>query len=174
MPASVGVSLANPDRPVVCFSGDGSAMYSIQALWTAAHHKLPLTVVIANNGGYRIIKQRLLAFHGDDHYVGMDFVDPPVDFTGLAKSLGLEAMRITDPRELKSDADVGVQPARREVDRGGGRRDGVTVIAARIHGPARDRSSGGLVTSSSPRDQARNRTSTGHVLANDVAGVSKY
>jgi benzoylformate decarboxylase len=87
---------------VACFTGDGSAMYSIQALWTAAHHKLPLTVVIVNNGGYRIIKQRLLAFHGDDHYVGMDFVDPPVDFTGLAKSLGLESMRITESKDLKS------------------------------------------------------------------------
>jgi benzoylformate decarboxylase len=102
LPASVGVSLANPDRPVVCFSGDGSSMYSIQALWTAANHKLPLTFIIVNNGGYRIIKQRLLAFHGDDHYVGMDFVDPPVDFTGLAKSLGLEAIKITDPGQLKS------------------------------------------------------------------------
>jgi benzoylformate decarboxylase len=101
LPASVGVSLANPDRPVLCFSGDGSAMYSIQSLWTAAHHKLPLTVVIANNGGYRIIKQRLLAFHGDDHYVGMDFADPPVDFAGMAKSMGLEAMRITSPADLK-------------------------------------------------------------------------
>ena len=101
LPASVGVSLANPQRPVVCFSGDGSAMYSIQSLWTAAHHKLPLNVVICNNGGYRIIKQRLLAFHGDDHYVGMDFADPPVDFCGMAKSLGLEAIRITDPAELK-------------------------------------------------------------------------
>jgi benzoylformate decarboxylase len=102
LPASVGVSLANPDRPVVCFSGDGSAMYSIQALWTAAHHKLPLTVLIANNGGYRIIKQRLLAFHGDDHYVGMDFVEPKVDFAGVAKSLGLEAIRITEAKDLKS------------------------------------------------------------------------
>ena len=95
LPASVGVSLANPDRPVVCFSGDGSAMYSIQALWTAAKHRLPLTVVIANNGGYRIIKQRLLAFHGDDNYVGMDFADPGVDFVGLARALGLEATRVT-------------------------------------------------------------------------------
>jgi benzoylformate decarboxylase len=101
LPASVGVSLANPQRPVVCFSGDGSAMYSIQALWTAAHHKLPLNVVIANNGGYRIIKQRLLAFHGDDHYVGMDFVDPKVDFAGIATALGLEAIRISEPSELK-------------------------------------------------------------------------
>src|SRR5579863_4955839 len=102
LPASVGVSMANPDRPVVCYSGDGSAMYSIQALWTAAHHKLPLSVVIANNGGYRIIKQRLLAFHGDDHYVGMDFVDPKVDFTGMAKALGLQAFRIGAASELKS------------------------------------------------------------------------
>jgi benzoylformate decarboxylase len=100
LPASVGVSLANPDRPVVCYSGDGSAMYSIQALWTAAHHKLPLSVVIVNNGGYRIIKQRLLSFHGDDNYVGMDFIDPPVDFAGMARALGLEAIRISDPREL--------------------------------------------------------------------------
>ena len=102
LPASVGVSLANPERPVVCYSGDGSSMYSIQALWTAANHKLPLTFIIVNNGGYRIIKQRLLAFHGDDHYVGMDFIDPPVDFTGVAKSLGLEATKVTDPGQLKS------------------------------------------------------------------------
>ncbi|MGH6679297.1 MAG: thiamine pyrophosphate-binding protein, partial [Bradyrhizobium sp.] len=101
LPASIGVSLANRERPVVCYSGDGSAMYSIQALWTAAHHKLPLNVVIANNGGYRIIKQRLLSFHGDDNYIGMDFVDPPVDFAGIARALGLEATRITDPKELK-------------------------------------------------------------------------
>ncbi|WJR79461.1 thiamine pyrophosphate-dependent enzyme [Bradyrhizobium sp. NP1] len=102
LPASVGVSLANHGRPVVCYTGDGSAMYSIQALWTAAHHKLPLNVVIVNNGGYRIIKQRLLSFHGDDNYVGMDFVDPPVDYSGLARSLGLEAIRITAPGELKA------------------------------------------------------------------------
>jgi benzoylformate decarboxylase len=101
LPASVGVSMANPDRPVVCYSGDGSAMYSIQSLWTAAHHKLPLTFVIANNGGYRIIKQRLLAFHGDDHFVGMDFVDPKVEFAELAKSLGLEAIRITEAKDLR-------------------------------------------------------------------------
>lgn len=100
LPASVGASLANPDRPVVCFSGDGSAMYSIQALWTAARHKLPLTVVIANNGGYRIIKQRLIAFHGDDNFIGMDFADPPVDFAGLARALGLEAVRIEAAGDL--------------------------------------------------------------------------
>jgi benzoylformate decarboxylase len=77
-------------------------MYSIQALWAAAHHNLPLTVVLVNNGGYRIIKQRLLAFHQDNHFVGMDFKDPPVDFTALAKALGVEAVRVHAGKESPS------------------------------------------------------------------------
>lgn len=100
LPASIGISLANPERPVVCYVGDGSAMYSIQSLWTAAKHNLPLTVVLINNGGYRIIKQRLLAFHGDNHFVGMDFQEPKVDFAGLAQSLGVDAIRIEEPKDL--------------------------------------------------------------------------
>ena len=56
--------------------------------------------MIANNGGYRIIKQRLKAFHGNDHFIGMDFADPEVDFTALAKSLGMPAERITEPDAL--------------------------------------------------------------------------
>ena len=92
--APPGASLANPGRPVVCYSGDGSAMYSIQSLWTAAHHGLPITFVLLNNGGYRIIKQRLRAFHGTNHFIGMDFDKPSVDFTAIARGLGLEAFRI--------------------------------------------------------------------------------
>jgi benzoylformate decarboxylase len=102
LPAAVGVALAQAPRPVCCYSGDGSAMYSIQALWTAAHHKLPITYVIANNGGYRIIKQRLLSFHGNDHYVGMDFADPAIDFAALAKSLGMPSEKISDPDAVPS------------------------------------------------------------------------
>jgi benzoylformate decarboxylase len=97
LPAAVGVALAQAPRPVCCFSGDGSAMYSIQALWTAAHHKLPITYVIANNGGYRIIKQRLRSFHGNDHYIGMDFADPAIDFAALARSMGMAAEKVTEP-----------------------------------------------------------------------------
>ncbi|MGE0748849.1 MAG: thiamine pyrophosphate-binding protein, partial [Rhodospirillales bacterium] len=77
LPAAIGVQLAL-DRPVVAIVGDGSAMYSIQALWTAAHHNLPIAFVIANNKGYRIIKQRLLAFHGNREFIGMDFVEPEI------------------------------------------------------------------------------------------------
>jgi benzoylformate decarboxylase len=100
VPAAVGVAFAQAPRPVCCFSGDGSAMYTIQALWTAANAKLPITYVIANNGGYRIIKQRLKAFHGSDKYVGMDFEDPKIDFAGLARSLGMPAERISAPDAL--------------------------------------------------------------------------
>ncbi|MEM1298491.1 MAG: thiamine pyrophosphate-dependent enzyme [Pseudomonadota bacterium] len=103
---AVGVQLAHPDRKVCAVIGDGSSMYSIQALWTAANQKLPLTYVIINNGGYRIIKQRLRAFHGSEHFVGMDFQDPPVDFTGLARSLGVKAERVEDPSGLRVALDA--------------------------------------------------------------------
>lgn len=100
LPASIGVAIAQAPRPVCCFSGDGSAMYSIQSLWTAANMKLPITFVIANNGGYRIIKQRLLAFHGNAQFVGMDFNDPYIDFTMMAQSLGVPGRRIENPGDL--------------------------------------------------------------------------
>ena len=100
MAGAVGVQLALPGRPVVAVIGDGSAMYSIQALWTAANAKLPITYVIANNGGYRIIKERLKSFHGVERYTGMEFKDPPIDFVGLARSMGVTAMRITDPDDI--------------------------------------------------------------------------
>ncbi|MEM9138694.1 MAG: thiamine pyrophosphate-dependent enzyme [Pseudomonadota bacterium] len=97
---AVGVQLAHPGRPVVCVSGDGSAMYSLQAIWTAAHLKLPLAYVIVNNGGYRIIRQRLRAFHGNDDFTGMWFKDPELDFRALARAMGVAAERIEAPRDL--------------------------------------------------------------------------
>ena len=100
MAGAVGVQLALRDRPVVAVVGDGSAMYSIQALWTAANAKLPITYVIANNGGYRIIKERLKSFHGVEEYTGMEFKDPPIDFTGLARSMGVAAQQIEDPDDI--------------------------------------------------------------------------
>ena len=97
MGAAVGIQLAHPDRPVVAIVGDGSAMYSIQALWTAAHLDLPITYAIANNRGYRILKQRLVAFHANDRFVGMDLTRPEIDFVALAGALGVTSRRIADP-----------------------------------------------------------------------------
>ena len=52
--------------------------------------------VICNNGGYRILKQRLKAFHGDERFIGMDFKDPAIDVAGLARAFGVHAHRIED------------------------------------------------------------------------------
>ena len=97
---AIGIQLAQPHRPLVAIIGDGSAMYSIQALWTAAHLDLPITYIICNNRSYRILKERLLAFKGmaatNQSFTGMDFHDPPIDFVALAQSMGVKAQRITE------------------------------------------------------------------------------
>lgn len=97
IPASIGIKVALPNRPVVALIGDGSAMYTIQALWTAAHQKLDIVFVIFNNSSYRILKQRVHAMRGhaaqQDLYVGMELNDPPVDFVTLSKSLGVAGER---------------------------------------------------------------------------------
>jgi len=100
--AAVGVQLAQPNRRVVAISGDGSAMYSPQALWTAAHLELPILFLIFNNQGYRILKERLLAFHGNDQYIGMNLREPSIDFTGLATSLGMPAKKITETAQFET------------------------------------------------------------------------
>jgi benzoylformate decarboxylase len=97
LPAAIGVKLALPDRPVVALIGDGSAMYTIQALWTAARYRLPIVWVIFNNTSYRILKQRLVMLRGlaeqADTFVGMELNDPAIDFVGLARSLGIDGQR---------------------------------------------------------------------------------
>jgi benzoylformate decarboxylase len=97
LPAAIGVKLALPARPVVALIGDGSAMYTVQALWTAAHRKIAVVFVILNNASYRILKQRTQALRGHAaqtaRYVGMELTDPAIDFVGLARSLGLAAGR---------------------------------------------------------------------------------
>jgi benzoylformate decarboxylase len=100
MGGAVGISLALRDRPVVAIVGDGSAMYSIQALWTAAHLRVPITYVIANNRGYRILKERLKSMRGTDKFIGMDLREPEIDFAALAQSMGVPARRIADPAEV--------------------------------------------------------------------------
>jgi benzoylformate decarboxylase len=105
LPAAIGVKLALPERPVVGLVGDGSAMYTCQALWTAARYRVGVTLVILNNSSYRILKQRIHAMKGlaaqADRYIAMDLDDPRVDFVRLAESLGVRAERV------EKAADVG-------------------------------------------------------------------
>ena len=97
---AIGVKVAMPDRPVVAVSGDGSAMYSVQALWTAAHHKLAIVFVILANRQYRILKHNVDVWRqnfeaGTQHpYQQMDLTGPDLDFVHLAAGMGVEAIRI--------------------------------------------------------------------------------
>jgi benzoylformate decarboxylase len=100
VPGAVGISMALPGRPIAAMVGDGSAMYGIQGLWTAAHHRLPITYIIANNRGYRIIKERLVSFRKTDRFTGMDLREPDIDFVSLAESFGLAARRVTGPQDI--------------------------------------------------------------------------
>ena len=110
--AAVGVQLAQPDRPVVAVLGDGSSLYSPQALWSAAHLNLPITFVMLNNRGYRILKERLIAFHDDDRFIGMDFDAPTIDLAGLARSLGVEAQTVTNPKDFAQSFDTALTDSR--------------------------------------------------------------
>ena len=97
LPAAIGVKLALPHRPVVALIGDGSAMYTCQALWTAAHDRVGVVFVILNNRSYRILKQRTNAMKGfaaqTDRYIGMDITEPAVDYVALAQALGVSGAR---------------------------------------------------------------------------------
>jgi len=105
LPAALGVKLALAERPVVALIGDGSTMYSFQGLWTAAHYGLGVVFVICNNSGYRILKERTYALGGfsakADSYIAMDLEQPPIDFVGLARSLGVSGKRAETTREVE-------------------------------------------------------------------------
>jgi benzoylformate decarboxylase len=97
LPAAIGIKLALPQRPVVALIGDGSAMYTCQALWTAARYRIGVIFVILNNTSYRILKQRVQAVRGHAAqtgiYVGMELDSPAIDFVGLARAQGVAAER---------------------------------------------------------------------------------
>jgi benzoylformate decarboxylase len=98
MPAALGVSLAIGREPVLCVVGDGSAMYSPQALWTAAHEHLPVIFAVANNHEYDILRKSEAVLDqttgGNGHAVGLDLVDPSVRYTDLARAHGVAATRV--------------------------------------------------------------------------------
>jgi len=97
LPATIGVKLAQPDRPVLGIIGDGSTLYVNQALWTAAHYRIPVVWLICNNAQYMILKRRLQAYGGAaakaETYIGLDMVDPEIDFLALARAMGVHGVR---------------------------------------------------------------------------------
>ena len=118
MPSPIGLKLACPERQVVGIVADGGALYTIQALWTAAHHRIPVTWVIVNNASYRILKINMTNYRGEGAlgrgFIGVDLVDPPLDFARIAQAFGVKGVRVEDPADI-GDA---VRAAQRPVSHG--------------------------------------------------------
>ena len=114
--ATMGAQCAHPDRPVFGIIGDGSAMMTIQGLWTAANDNIPCTFVICNNGAYRVLKVNFNTYQGEvlklpetsgGRLLYSDFTTP-FDMVAIANGLGITAEHITDPAEIKPAVDRAV------------------------------------------------------------------
>ena len=106
LPAATGAAIACPDRPVWCLQADGSAMYTISALWTQAREGLDVTTVIYNNAAYAILRLELAAVGIDAAGASstarslLDLDRPRLDFVALATGLGVPAVRAETAEEL--------------------------------------------------------------------------
>lgn len=108
LPAATGAAVACPDRPVWCLQADGSAMYTISALWTHARESLDITTVIYNNSAYAILRMELLQVGAAGFVTGdgararslLDLGGPQLDFVEIATGMGVPAVRVSTAEEL--------------------------------------------------------------------------
>jgi benzoylformate decarboxylase len=106
IPGAIGAKLANPDRTVIGFTGDGGSMYTIQALWTAAHHGIGAKFVICNNGSYKLLKLNIQQYWRErgipehDFPTSFDLLKPEIRFDQLSQSLGVDAVRVERPEQV--------------------------------------------------------------------------
>jgi thiamine pyrophosphate-dependent acetolactate synthase large subunit-like protein len=106
IPGAIGLKLAHPERIVFGFTGDGGGLYTIQSLWTAAHHSVGAKFVVCNNNGYRLLKWNLDEYRKEreDSRTGypdsFDIHNPKIDFTSVAKGFGVEAERVERANQI--------------------------------------------------------------------------
>lgn len=107
MPAAIGAAVAVPGRPVLSLQADGSAMYTLSALWTQAREQLDVTTVIFDNGAYDILRIELqrvgaasAAAPGPKALELLDLGSPAIDFVKIAEGMGVSARRVTTAEEL--------------------------------------------------------------------------
>jgi acetolactate synthase-1/2/3 large subunit len=104
LPVAVGAAIAAPDRRVVALQSDGSAQYTIQALWTMAREQLPVTVLIAANSTYGVLRTELgrigARTDGPASERLTSLADPSIGWLSLATAYGVPAASVTTPPEL--------------------------------------------------------------------------
>ncbi len=107
-PGAIGAKLANPEKTVIGFSGDGGSMYTIQALWTAARHNVNAKFVVCNNASYRLLQLNINEYWKEqdiskhDFPLSFDLSYPPLHFVELAKGMGVPGVRVEKPWEIAS------------------------------------------------------------------------
>jgi benzoylformate decarboxylase len=106
IPGAIGMKLAHPDRTVFGFTGDGGSLYTIQSLWTAAHHSVGAKFVVCNNNSYRLLKWNLDEYRKErnDPRTGypesFDIHNPKIEFTSVAKAFGVAAERVETAAQI--------------------------------------------------------------------------
>jgi benzoylformate decarboxylase len=106
IPGALGIKLAMPDKTVIGFTGDGGSMYTPQALWTAAHHRIGAKFVICNNRSYQLLKLNVQQYWRERDLperafpASFDITDPDIRFDELARSMGVPAVRVERPDEI--------------------------------------------------------------------------
>jgi benzoylformate decarboxylase len=106
IPGAIGAKVANPNKTVFGFTGDGGSMYTIQALWTAARHNIGAKFVICNNGSYRLLQLNIDAYWQERGYpkhdfpMSFDLSHPPIRFDEMARAMGVPSVRVEKPWEI--------------------------------------------------------------------------
>lgn len=106
IPGAIGAKLANPNKKVIGFTGDGGGMYTIQALWTAARHNVDAIFIICNNRSYKLLQLNIQAYWQEqsvakhDFPLSFDLSKPVLRFDEMARSMGVEAVRVEKPEEI--------------------------------------------------------------------------
>jgi len=112
MPAAIGAAVACPDRKVLCLTGDGSAMYTVQSLWTMAREKLDITVLIFANRSYQILRGELTNVgvqNPGPRAIDMLSLDrPALDWVQMSRSMGVSAVSVTDCEDLEAALEEGL------------------------------------------------------------------
>ena len=104
LPAAIGAALAEPERPVVCFTGDGSLLMNLQELATAVEEEVNVKIVLLNNGHLGLVRQQQQLFYGQRYHASRFHAEP--DFAAIARGFGMRATDIGDA------ADAGAALAR--------------------------------------------------------------
>jgi thiamine pyrophosphate-dependent acetolactate synthase large subunit-like protein len=107
IPGAIGAKLANPNKTVIGFTGDGGAMYTIQALWSAARHNVAAKFIICNNRSYRLLQLNISSYWKEqevpahDYPLSFDLSKPEIDFAAMSRSMGVPALRVQSASEIE-------------------------------------------------------------------------